>query len=65
MKAREIREMTSEEIQSRIAENERNLQSLRFHHAVAQLEDPMKLRRMRREVALLKTVLRQREMSTS
>lgn len=63
MKAREVREMTSEEIQQRIEENERALQSLRFHHAVAQLEDPMKLRRMRREVALLKTVLRQRELS--
>jgi ribosomal protein L29 len=32
---------------------------------VARLEDPMKLRRMRREVALLKTILQQRELSTS
>ena len=61
MKPNEIRDMTVEEIRQRIDENMSTLQSLRFQHAVAQLEDPMILRRTRREIARLETILQQKE----
>ena len=61
MKANEIRDMTLEEIRQRIDDNESTLQALRFQHAVAQLEDPMVLRRTRREIARLQTILQERE----
>jgi large subunit ribosomal protein L29 len=61
MKANEIRDMTLEEIRQRIDENESTLQALRFQHAVAQLEDPMVLRRTRREIARLQTILKEKE----
>ena len=60
MKSNEIRDMTVDEIQQRIADNQSTLQALRFQHAVAQLEDPMVLRRTRREIARLRTILDQK-----
>lgn len=56
--------MSVEEIRRRISENRSSLQALRFQHAVAQLEDPMVLRRTRREIARLETILRQKEETT-
>nr|BCX00626.1 MAG: hypothetical protein KatS3mg041_0672 [Bacteroidota bacterium] len=62
MKAREIRELSTEEIRQRIREEEAELQQLRFRHAVAQLENPAILRTKRRLIARLRTILREREL---
>jgi large subunit ribosomal protein L29 len=59
MKPKEIRELSADEIRRRIEEEERDLDELTFRHAVANLEDPLVLRRKRREVARLKTILAQ------
>jgi large subunit ribosomal protein L29 len=59
MKPKEIRELSADEIRRRIEEEERDLDDLAFRHAVANLEDPLVLRRKRREVARLKTILAQ------
>lgn len=61
MKAKEIRELSAEEIEQRIRDEERDMDALTFQHAVAALEDPMVLRRKRREVARLKTILGQKQ----
>lgn len=61
MKAKEVRELSTEEIQQRIRDEERDLDTLAFQHAIAQLEDPLVLRRKRREVARLKTILNEKE----
>ncbi len=63
MKAKEIRELATEEIRERIRETEAELQRLRFQHAIAELENPMQLRNLRRELARLKTILRERELA--
>jgi large subunit ribosomal protein L29 len=60
--ATEIRDMTSEEIQDRIAQLQEERFRLRFRSATQQLENPMLLRNLRRDIARLKTVLREREL---
>ena len=62
MRADEIRELSVEEIKSRIAELERERFNLRFRAATQPLEDPLRLRWIRKDVARLKTILREREL---
>ncbi len=61
MKAQETRELSIEEIESRIAEEREQIQQLRFQHAIAQLENPMVLRQKRRLVARLNTILKEKQ----
>ena len=62
MQASEIHEMAPADIQARIAELEEERFRLRFRSATEQLEEPLRLRAIRRDVARLKTVLRQKEL---
>lgn len=64
MKAKEIRELSDEEIRQRILDNQKEVQHLRFQNAVAGLEDPAGFRAVRRETARLKTILRERELKS-
>ncbi|HLA90125.1 MAG TPA: 50S ribosomal protein L29 [Gemmatimonadaceae bacterium] len=59
MKADQIRELRADEIATRIAELERERFNLRFRAATQPLEDPLRLRVIRRDLARLKTVLRE------
>jgi large subunit ribosomal protein L29 len=61
MKPAEIRELTQEEIQARIEQLQEERFRLRFRAATTELENPMLLRSVRRDIARLKTVLRERE----
>ena len=63
MLAEEIREMAADDIRSRIAELEEERFRLRFRSATQSLEDPLRLRAVRRDIARLKTVLRERELA--
>ena len=56
-----IREMTVEEIQARVAELREELFNLRFRNSMKQLDNPLKIREGRREMARLLTVLREKE----
>ena len=60
MKAKEIRELSTEEIQSRISEESEQLGHLRFQHAIADLQNPMILRDKRRFIAQLETILKEK-----
>ena len=60
MQADEIRELSDDEIRSRVGELEEERFRLRFRGATETLEDPLRVRVLRREVARLKTVLRER-----
>jgi len=62
MKATQIRELTADEVTARIAELERERFNLRFRGATQTLDDPLRLRVIRRDIARLKTV--QREQAT-
>ena len=65
MRASDIREMSVEEIQSRIAELEEERFRLNFRSATEPLDDPLRLRGIRRDIARLKTILRERELQGS
>ena len=59
MRAEEIREMCAGDIQARIKELEEEQFRLTFRSATEPLEDPLRLRVIRRDIARLKTVLRE------
>ena len=61
MKVKEIRELTTEEIEAKIKESKEELFNLRFQQATGNLEKPSRIRDLRHTVARLKTVLRERE----
>jgi large subunit ribosomal protein L29 len=60
MKARELREMTGDELQTKEKELADQLFKLRFQHALGKVENAMKLRTVRRDLARIKTVLQER-----
>jgi large subunit ribosomal protein L29 len=60
MQAEEIRELSDDDVTSRIAELEEERFRLRFRSATETLENPLRLRSIRRDIARLKTILRER-----
>jgi large subunit ribosomal protein L29 len=63
MKTSEIKELTTKEIVEKIQVENENLVRLRLNHAVSPLDNPMKIKVSKRNIARLKTILRQRELS--
>ncbi len=63
MKTSEIKELTTKEIVERIQTEQENLVRLRLNHAVSPLENPNKLKESKRDIARLKTILRDRELN--
>ena len=61
MRMNEIREMKSEEIEKRIQQEEVDLVDLRFQHELKNLTNTAKLSLVRKDIARMKTVLKQRE----
>jgi large subunit ribosomal protein L29 len=64
MKVFEIKGLSEEELKKRINDEEENLVNLKFQKATSQLESPIKVRLVRRDIARLKTVLREKEMNS-
>lgn len=62
MKIYEIREMSNDELIRRIQEEEKNLVDLRFSHHLKQLTNTAKIKLVKRDIARMKTVLREREL---
>lgn len=62
MKPEDIRELTEDEIEARINEVQEEIFRLRFRGATQQLENPKLLQTLRRDVARMKTILREREL---
>ncbi|MBQ5489469.1 MAG: 50S ribosomal protein L29 [Oscillospiraceae bacterium] len=63
MKISEIRDMSVDDLNKKLAELKDELFNLRFQHAVNQLEDPMRLKVVKKDIARIKTVLREIELS--
>jgi large subunit ribosomal protein L29 len=61
MRAEEVRELSDEDIRARVAELEEERFRLRFRSATEPLENPLRLRTIRKDIARLKTVLSERE----
>ena len=65
MRASDIREMSVDEVKTRIAELEEERFRLNFRSATEPLEDPLRLRWIRKDIARLKTILRERELEST
>ena len=63
MKPQDIRELTDEEIQERIHELKEEQFRLRFRSATMALENPKLLTEIRRDIARMKTIIRERELA--
>ncbi len=60
MKATEIRELSNEELMKKLEEFKSELFVLRFQNETGQLENPMKINLIKKDIARVKTVLRER-----
>jgi large subunit ribosomal protein L29 len=65
MRANDIRELSVEGMQARIVELEEERFRLNFRSATEPLEDPLRLRWIRKDIARLKTILRERELESA
>jgi large subunit ribosomal protein L29 len=63
MKTSEIKELATKEIVEKIQVEEENLIRLKLNHAVSPLDNPMKIKVAKKNIARLKTILRQRELN--
>ncbi|NLA71202.1 MAG: 50S ribosomal protein L29 [Clostridiaceae bacterium] len=62
MKAIDLREKNQTELETELQELKKELFKLRFQHATNQLANPMELKRVKRDIARVKTVMRQQEL---
>ena len=62
MKAAEVRKMNKADLEKKLSELKAELFNLRFQHAINQLENPMRLNEVRKDIARVKTVLRELEL---
>ena len=63
MKIAEIRKLTTEELNKKLEENKKELFNLKFAASTGNLEKPHRIKELRHEVAKIKTVIRERELS--
>lgn len=61
MKAKDLRELTTEELEQKRGDFREDLFRLKMRKAVAQLENPMRLRHLRRDIARIESILRERK----
>ena len=62
MKAKELRELSTQELEEKIGGLKGELFNLRFQLATGQLENPMRIREVRKSIARAKTIVRAREL---
>lgn len=65
MKASEVRDMTTAELESKLKDLKEELFNLRFQLAINQLDNPMRIPAVKKDIARVKTVLRQGELNNS
>ena len=63
MKASEIRELTADELNSKLADLKAELFNLRFQLAVNQLDNPTRIKAVKKDIARIKTIQRERQLT--
>lgn len=61
MKASEIRELSVAELNEKLSNLKAELFNLRFQHAINQLENPMRMKAVKRDIARIKTIITEKE----
>ena len=62
MELKKMREMTDVELNAELKKQKNELFNLRFQHVTGQLENPVKMRDVKKDIARIKTVLREKEL---
>ena len=65
MKAKELRELSIPELKERVAKLREELMNLRFQKSIHRLENPMRIRQVRREIARVLNILKEKERSAN
>ncbi|HIW53563.1 MAG TPA: 50S ribosomal protein L29 [Candidatus Ruthenibacterium merdigallinarum] len=63
MKAAELRQMSAAELDKKLADLKEELFNLRFQHAINQLDNPMRIEAVKKDIARVKTVMRANELN--
>lgn len=62
MKTKELRELSDEELEKKLSEAKEELFNLRFQLSTAQLDNPLRIRQVRKDIARIETIRREREL---
>ena len=63
MTAKELRELTDSELETKLKELKQELFNLRFQLAINQLDNPMRIKAVKKDIARVQTIIRQNELS--
>ena len=63
MELKKMREMTEVELNSELGKMKKELFNLRFQHVTGQLENPVQMRELKRDIARVKTIIREKELA--
>ena len=63
MKATEIRKMSAAELESKLGDLKKDLFQLRLQHATNQLDNPVKIAEVKRDIARVKTIIREQQLA--
>ena len=61
MKAKEVRAMSAEQLESKLKDLKKDLFNLRLQHATNQLDNPIKIAEVKRDIARVKTIIREQQ----
>ena len=64
MKASELRSFSEQDLNKKLADLKEELFNLRFQHAINQLDNPMRLKAVKKEIAIIKTIMREKELKS-
>lgn len=62
MRVSELRDLRKEELKSKLSELKKEILSLKFQKAIGQLENPMRIKNLKRDIARINTLLREKEL---
>ena len=62
MKANEIRNMSAADLEAKLSDLKKNLFTLRMQHATNQLDNPLQIAAVKKDIARIKTILREKEL---
>ena len=65
MKVNELRELSTEELTLKLADSKQELFNLRFQNAINQLENPQRIGDVKKTIARIKTIIRERDLEGS
>ena len=63
MELKKMRELTEVELNAELAKMKKELFNLRFQHVTGQLENPVKMRELKKDIARVKTIIKEKELA--